>query len=299
MDFSSLLSGLQELGFRFSIDDPEGAMEAVRYIFRNSDDNGWATESPKPRYRKRPTQESADVHELQNQSSRESLIPNGKKAKKRFGSSWKLKRRRRRRRHQNLGLQAFPGVMVFFARVIQLLRGLSITMDSNQNYMDIMVPFAKRHIEMKLDSETALYANLSRPSLCSPSPLDERLRAIVRDMIQTQDIIGCQICAMQDNVRVVDIAAGVSLGAFLKDDIPDKIGIPTGIESRLASVEWKLEEPQTLFKNITSQGGRQEDTNGKGQPRRPSMRVYRHLSLDKSNVKRLVTVWPAHPTLYV
>ncbi|KAJ1422493.1 UbiB domain [Sesbania bispinosa] len=109
-------------------------------------------------------------------------------------------------------VDAFPGDIVIFGRVLNLLRGLSSTMNVRIVYMDIMRPFA----------ESVLSGYISRgPSVNdrwifdSPvhSDIEAKLRQLLIELANNDKILGIQVCAYKDGEVIIDTAAGV-LGKY-------------------------------------------------------------------------------------
>ncbi|KAB5513711.1 hypothetical protein DKX38_027617 [Salix brachista] len=115
-------------------------------------------------------------------------------------------------RARNMKIDAFPGDMVIFSRVIGLLRGLSTTLDARIAYHDIMRPFAESVLQEKIakgPSENAQWINDTPVH----SDVEAKLRQILVELGNDDKILGIQVCAYKDGEVIIDTAAGV-LGRY-------------------------------------------------------------------------------------
>uniref|UniRef100_A0A6N2KEB7 ABC1 atypical kinase-like domain-containing protein n=1 Tax=Salix viminalis TaxID=40686 RepID=A0A6N2KEB7_SALVM len=115
-------------------------------------------------------------------------------------------------RARNMKIDAFPGDMVIFSRVIGLLRGLSTTLDARIVYHDIMRPFAESVLQEKIargPSENAQWINDTPVH----SDVEAKLRQILVELGNDDKILGIQVCAYKDGEVIIDTAAGV-LGRY-------------------------------------------------------------------------------------
>ncbi|XP_056683353.1 uncharacterized protein [Spinacia oleracea] len=104
------------MGLKLRMHLPEQAMEVATVFFRNSTPASEAAETLKKFTEEREKKLKALQEKMQL----------GEKEAKRF-----------------IPVDAFPGDIVIFTRVLNLLRGLSATMDVRIVYLDIMRPFAE------------------------------------------------------------------------------------------------------------------------------------------------------------
>ncbi|KAM7263215.1 hypothetical protein ACFE04_000898 [Oxalis oulophora] len=109
-------------------------------------------------------------------------------------------------------VDAFPGDIVIFSRVLNLLRGLSSTMNIRIVYLDIMRPFA----------ESVLQGDISKGPAANPqwiydspvhSDVEAKLRQLLIKLGNDNKILGIQVCAYKDGEVIIDTAAGV-LGRY-------------------------------------------------------------------------------------
>ncbi|ESW33524.1 hypothetical protein PHAVU_001G077100 [Phaseolus vulgaris] len=184
-DHVALLSAFAEMGLKLRLDIPEQAMEVTTVFFRST--------TPANEYHK--TMKSLADQRDKNMKVIQEKMNLDKKEMKRFNP-----------------VDAFPGDIVIFGRVLNLLRGLSSTMNVRIVYMDIMRPFA----------ESVLSGYISRgPSVNdrwifdSPvhSEVESKLRQLLIEMGNNDKILGIQVCAYKDGEVIIDTAAGV-LGKY-------------------------------------------------------------------------------------
>lgn len=184
-DHVALLAAFAEMGLKFRLDVPEQAMEVTSVFFRSSTPSNEALESMKMLSEQR----SKNLKVIQ-----EKMKLNEKEVK-RFNP-----------------VDAFPSDIVIFGRVLNLLRGLSATMNVRIVYIDIMRPFA----------ESVLQCNLNRGPALNPrwiydtpihSDVEAKLRQILVELGNAEKILGIQVCAYKDGEVIIDTAAGV-LGKY-------------------------------------------------------------------------------------
>lgn len=115
-DHVALLAAFAEMGLKFRLDVPEQAMEVTSVFFRSSTPANEALESMKMLSEQR----------LKNIKVIQEKMKLNEKEVKRFNP-----------------VDAFPSDIVIFGRVLNLLRGLSATMNVRIVYIEIMRPFAE------------------------------------------------------------------------------------------------------------------------------------------------------------
>ncbi|KAA8526138.1 hypothetical protein F0562_007762 [Nyssa sinensis] len=184
-DHVALLSAFAEMGLQLRLDMPEQAMEVTNVFFRTSTPANEAPENMK------------------------SLAEQRTKGMKVIQEKMKLNQKQFKRFNP---IDAFPGDIVIFTRVINLLRGLSSTLNVRIVYSDIMRPFA----------ESVLLDNINKgPRLNSQwiyetpthSDLEAKLRKLMVELGNGDKILGIQVCAYKDGEVIIDTAAGV-LGRY-------------------------------------------------------------------------------------
>ncbi|OWM77249.1 uncharacterized protein LOC116187586 [Punica granatum] len=184
-DHVALLSAFAEMGLKLRLDIPEQAMEVTTVFFRTSTPANEAVQTMKS---------LADQRTRNLKVIQEKMKLNEKEVK-RFNP-----------------VDAFPGDIVIFTRVLNLLRGLSSSMNVRIIYLDIMRPFA----------EHVLQGNLYKAPSASPqwihdtpihSSVEGKLRQLLVDLGNNDKILGIQVCAYKDGKVIIDTSAGV-LGKY-------------------------------------------------------------------------------------
>lgn len=184
-DHVALLSAFAEMGLKLRMDLPEQAMEVTTIFFRSS-----TIASEAPETLKKITEE---------------------RAKKMKGLQEKLQLSEKEVKRFN-PVDAFPGDIVIFSRVLNLLRGLSATMNVRVVYFDIMRPFAESVLNGVINKGPALNTQW----ICDTpvhSDVEAKLRKLLIDLGNAGKILGIQVCAYKDGEVIIDSAAGV-LGKY-------------------------------------------------------------------------------------
>ncbi|XP_044472085.1 uncharacterized protein LOC123200774 isoform X2 [Mangifera indica] len=184
-DHVALLSAFAEMGLKLRLDLPEQAMEVTTVLFSTSTLANEAQETIKNWSEKR----------MKNMKVIQEKMKLSQKEVKRFNP-----------------IDAFPGDIVIFSRVLELLRGLSSTLNVRIVYLDIMRPFA----------ESVLRGNINKGPTVNPqwiydtpvnSDVEAKLRQLLVEMGNDNKILGIQVCAYKDGEVIIDTAAGV-LGRY-------------------------------------------------------------------------------------
>lgn len=184
-DHVALLSAFSEMGLKLRLDIPEQAMEVTSVFFRTSTPANEALENMK----------SLAEQRNKNMKVIQEKMKLNKKEVKRFNP-----------------VDAFPGDIVIFTRVLNLLRGLSSTMNVRIVYLDIMRPFA----------ESALQGYINKGPAHNPqwicgtpvhSDVEAKLRHLLVELGNDDKILGIQVCAYKDGEVIIDTSAGV-LGRY-------------------------------------------------------------------------------------
>ncbi|KAF5940413.1 hypothetical protein HYC85_021580 [Camellia sinensis] len=184
-DHVALLSAFAEMGLRFRLDMPEQVMDVTSVFFRNSTPASEALENVKSLAEQR----NKNLKVLQ-----EKMKLNTKEAK-RFNP-----------------VDAFPGDIVIFSRVLNLLRGLSSAMNVRIVYLDIMRPFAESVLQGNISKGPALNAQWIYDTPVH-SGVEAKLRQLLVELGNGDKILGIQVCAYKDGEVIIDTAAGV-LGRY-------------------------------------------------------------------------------------
>ncbi|KAL5558780.1 hypothetical protein UlMin_034991 [Ulmus minor] len=184
-DQVALLSAFAEMGLKLRLDMPEQAMDVATVFFRATTPAQESLETMKTLAEKR-NKNMKVIQEKMNLSEKEV---------KRYNP-----------------VDAFPGDIVIFSRVLNLLRGLSSTMNVRIVYLDIMRPFAESVLRENIPNgpmvndqwiyDTPIHSNI-----------ESKLRQLLIELGRNDKILGIQVCAYKDGKVIIDTAAGV-LGKY-------------------------------------------------------------------------------------
>ncbi|CAN1324100.1 Uncharacterized protein sll0095 [Linum perenne] len=185
-DHVALLSALSEMGLKLRLDMPDQAMEATSMFFRAAA----PTVDPSANMRNLSEKRIKHMKVIQ-----EKMNLNQKEVK-RFNP-----------------IDAFPGDIVIFGRVLNLLRGLSTTLNVRIIYQEIMRPFAESVLDglvlskvpstnIKWIYDTPIHSNV-----------EAKLRQLLVELGNEEVILGVQVCAYKDGKVIIDTAGGV-LGKY-------------------------------------------------------------------------------------
>lgn len=183
-DHVALLAAFTEMGLKLRLDMPDQAMDIASVFFRNSTPASEALENVKS---------LADQREKNMKFIQEKMKLNKKEVQ-----------------HFN-PVDAFPGDAVIFIRVVNLLRGLSSTLDVRIVYLDIMKPFAESTLLGSIRTEPALDTQWIYDSPIH-SDVEAKLRQLLVEL-GNEKILGIQVCAYKDGKVLIDTAAGM-LGRY-------------------------------------------------------------------------------------
>ncbi|RWR84240.1 Beta-lactamase-related protein [Cinnamomum micranthum f. kanehirae] len=184
-DQVALLSAFAEMGLKLRLDLPEQAMEITNVLFRNSTSASEALENMKSMANQRD----------KNMKIIQEKMKLSEKEIKRFNP-----------------VDAFPGDAVIFIRVLNLLRGLSSTLDVRIVYLDIMRPFAELALHGRnigSGPEISTQWIYDTPVL---SDVESKLRQLLLEL-GSEKILGIQVCAYKDGKVIIDTAGGM-LGRY-------------------------------------------------------------------------------------
>ena len=106
-----------------------------------------------------------------------------------------------------------------------LLRGLTASLDVSQSYIEVMTPFArkslqdfhaKRSLNQRLTSSMNSSFGTASSNSISATLTDVRgldklggMAEILQELVTSGDVLGCQVCVIEDDQVVVELAAGV------------------------------------------------------------------------------------------
>lgn len=184
-DHVALLSSFAEMGLKLRLDIPEQVMEIANVFFRTST----------------PANEAA-------QTMKNFVEQRGRNLKV-VQEKMKLNEKQVKRFNP---VDAFPGDIIIFSRVINLLRGLSSTMDLRIVYVDIMRPFAESVLQCNVNRGPATNTNWMHDTPIL-SDVEYKLRKLLIELGNADKVLGIQVCAYKDGEVIIDTSAGV-LGRY-------------------------------------------------------------------------------------
>ncbi|XP_020691817.1 uncharacterized protein LOC110106301 [Dendrobium catenatum] len=231
----ALLSSFAEMGLKLRLDMPDQAMEVSTLFFRRSTLASEALENVK----------SLNGQREKNMKVIQEKMNLDQKEAKRFNP-----------------VDAFPGDAIIFMRVLNLLRGLSSTMNVRIAYLDIMKPFAEEALLGKLKNSP----KMNMEWICDTpvhSSVEEKLRQL---LVQMGDkILGLQVCAYKDGKVIIDTAAGV-LGRYdprpvLPDSLFPVFSVTKGITAGM--VHWLVDKGKLKLEETIANIWPEFGTNGK------------------------------------
>ncbi|XP_047340558.1 uncharacterized protein LOC124944128 [Impatiens glandulifera] len=238
-DHVALLSAFAEMGLKLRLDMPEQAMEITSVFFRSST---LANEAPE-NMKSLAEQRAKNLKALQEKTQLNS------KEVKRFNP-----------------VDAFPGDIVIFTRVLNLLRGLSSTMNARISYQDIMRPFAESVLQGNISKGPAQNTQWihDTPVL---SNVEAKLRQLLVELGNADKILGIQVCAYKDGEVIIDTAAGM-LGRYDPRPVqPDSLfpvfSVTKGIAAGL--MHWLVDNGKLKLEENVSNVWPDFGTNGKDQ----------------------------------
>ncbi|XP_065849001.1 uncharacterized protein [Euphorbia lathyris] len=184
-DHVALLSAFTEMGLKLRLDIPDQVMEVTNVFFRQSTPANEAFETAK----------SLSDQRTKNMKAIQDKMKLNQKEVKRFNP-----------------VDAFPGDIVIFSRVLNLLRGLSSTMNIRIVYQTIMRPFAEYALQGSINKGPEINAQWIYNTPVH-SDVEAKLRQLLVELGNEEKILGIQVCAYKDGEVIVDTSAGV-LGKY-------------------------------------------------------------------------------------
>ncbi|KAF8772162.1 hypothetical protein HU200_006161 [Digitaria exilis] len=234
-DHVALLSAFAEMGLKLRVDMPQQAMDIATIFFRQSTTASEAKENIKA---------LNDQRERNVKALQEKMKMN-KKEVQRFNP-----------------VDAFPGDAIIFTRVLNLLRGLSASLNVRIVYMDIMRPFAESTLLGSLHGQTPH----SQWIFDSPanSDVESKLRNYLLEL-GSDKILGIQVCAYKDGKVIIDTAAGM-LGKYDPRPVqPDSLfsvfSVTKGITAGM--VHWLVDKGKLKYEETVANIWPNFGTNGK------------------------------------
>eukprot|EP00184_Porphyridium_aerugineum_P003637 CAMPEP_0184693252 /NCGR_PEP_ID=MMETSP0313-20130426/1519_1 /TAXON_ID=2792 /ORGANISM="Porphyridium aerugineum, Strain SAG 1380-2" /LENGTH=1141 /DNA_ID=CAMNT_0027151283 /DNA_START=117 /DNA_END=3542 /DNA_ORIENTATION=- len=106
-------------------------------------------------------------------------------------------------------IEAFPGDLIFFSRMLFLIRGLATRLGVRQSYLTILSPFARKALEDHARSVAA-----AQPAIPAFMPLVPRLQKRIiyalQKLAQTGIVTGVQVCMFKDGKCIVNLPFGTA-----------------------------------------------------------------------------------------
>ncbi|KAJ0593968.1 putative ABC-type Cd(2+) transporter [Helianthus annuus] len=238
-DHVALLSAFAEMGLKLRLDMPEQAMEITNVFFRATTPATEALETVK----------NLSEQRQKNMKIIQEKMKLNKKEVKRFNP-----------------IDAFPGDIVIFSRVLNLLRGLSSSMNVRISYLNIMRPFAESVLKSDMN-----HGPSSNPKWVYDGPVhsdvETKLRQFLVDLGNADRILGIQVCAYKDGKVIIDTAAGV-LGKYDPRPVqPDSLfpvfSVSKGVTAGM--VHWLVDKGKLKLDENVANVWPEFGTNGKDQ----------------------------------
>jgi aarF domain-containing kinase len=184
-DFVGMLEAFRLIGIKLNREDPMTDLSNIRFLFRDT----------------APPEDAREVFKDQ---------------------SKKWKEQREKFRKANPGrkspVDAFPGDLLFFMRVTNLMHGLGARFQVRTPYLAIMAPFARQAL---LERYPPLSSVIYASSLLSP--LEQSIRELLTSFHERGQLVGCQVCVYHEGRKVVDIASGTRGPVDRRPCTPDMV----------------------------------------------------------------------------
>ncbi|KAG8074742.1 hypothetical protein GUJ93_ZPchr0006g42824 [Zizania palustris] len=224
-DHVALLSAFAEMGLKLRVDMPEQAMEIATIFFRQSTTANEAKENIKT---------LNDQRERNVKALQEKMKLN-KKEVQRFNP-----------------VDAFPGDAIIFMRVLNLLRGLSASLNVRIVYLDIMRPFAESTMLGNM-----MHGPTTNSQWIYDSPVNSEVESKLHHLLLelgSDKILGIQVCAYKDGKVIIDTAAGM-LGKYDPRPVqPDSLfpvfSVTKGITAGM--VHWLVDKGKLMYEETVA-----------------------------------------------
>lgn len=214
-DYAGLLLALKEMGLEASIDQPDEAMRAIRYMLRGSQ----GANDPRPLRRGGGSRMgtgpggTGGAHSLAsravNHSSSAAASRGGAPAYAARSSRYQV--------------QATPGSVLFLLRVVACLRGMATTLGVGHSYLEAMRPYATRALRTALNpsgdgdgglggSGGSLQRQHQRAEVYAAplgaGPLQEGVQALLAELCSSGATLGASVCVFHEGCLLVNAWAG-------------------------------------------------------------------------------------------
>jgi len=217
-DIYGILDSLDKIGLKFRSDVPFDIQLLSKYFFRDAKPSEEAKKENQERRKEwKETQEKSKVNFYAGDYIDVTLrnlvgLRNVKKAeivkvvdddilmvKYTNGDESFVKKEQCKLQKTRSPINSWPDTFIFFERVLNLLRGLSASMDVRTSYFENMIPFARKSLQKYDNTGTEIIG------------IDQLgLKELVSSMLVKKDILGAQICVIKNKKIITNIAAGVS-----------------------------------------------------------------------------------------
>ena len=100
-------------------------------------------------------------------------------------------------------IDSWPDAFIFFERVLNLLRGLTASLDVSTSYLDTMTPYARLSLQQQLPEHVEARGQVHGSDALGVSPL-------LRAALSGGDALGCQVSVRRNGETLVELAAGAA-----------------------------------------------------------------------------------------
>eukprot|EP00977_Amphora_coffeiformis_P001729 scaffold337_cov172-Amphora_coffeaeformis.AAC.3 len=186
-DYGLMMDSYKALGLRLKKENVGRSMASVRFMLRDMATRNKARERIKAKIK--------SERALSEQNPKEDKVP--------------------------IQSKAYPGEMFFFVRVNELLHGLGSRFDVDMKYLEILRPYAERGLRESREYNEVI--KITAPVNPRPGTIDlsleEKLQNVLTELETSKEIVGAQICVLdQKGETLTNLVVG-SLGG-LKSHIP-------------------------------------------------------------------------------
>ena len=100
-------------------------------------------------------------------------------------------------------IDGWPDAFIFFERVLNLLRGLTASLDVNTSYLETMTPYARLSLQQLMPPHVEARGQVHGIDTLGVTQL-------LRDALAAGDALGCQVSVVKDGDALVELAAGAA-----------------------------------------------------------------------------------------
>lgn len=161
-------------------------------------------------------------------------------------------------------VDAWPGELVFFTRVIGLLKGLCSMLEVPYPYLKSTAAVAKETL-IALYNETDCAKSLFYPDSAASSTLQDEIKYTLKEVDSKGELLGLQVAAIHNGKCVVDIAAGKLSETDPRPVKPDTLfnvfSVTKGLTALL--LHMAIQRQYAKYDDLVSNCWNGFDTNGK------------------------------------